>query len=36
MFFLTARRMLDETRCHLPALGALLDAAVAAEDPGAR
>jgi len=32
MFFLTARRMLDETRCHLPALGALLDAAIAASD----
>ena len=30
MFFLTARRMLDEARRHLPALGALLDAAVAA------
>src|SRR6185436_19645560 len=28
MFFLTARRMLDETRRLLPALGALLDAAV--------
>jgi mannose-1-phosphate guanylyltransferase len=27
MFFLTARRMLDEARRHLPALGALLDAA---------
>ena len=25
MFFLTARRMLDEARRHLPALGALLD-----------
>src|SRR5215831_1384431 len=35
MFFLTARRMLEETRCHLPALGALLDAAVAAKDPDA-
>lgn len=33
MFFLTARRMLDETRRHLPGLGALLDAAVAAKDP---
>ena len=33
MFFLTARRMLDETRRHLPGLGALLDAAVAASDP---
>jgi mannose-1-phosphate guanylyltransferase len=35
MFFLTARRMLDETRRHLPALGALLDAAAAAGDPDA-
>ena len=34
MFFLTARRMLDEARRHLPALGALLDAAAAAADPG--
>ena len=33
MFFLTAQRMLEETRRHLPALGALLDAAVAAGDP---
>jgi mannose-1-phosphate guanylyltransferase len=32
MFFLTARRMLDEARRHLPALGALLDAAAAADD----
>jgi mannose-1-phosphate guanylyltransferase len=32
MFFLTARRMFEETRRHLPALGALLDAAVAADD----
>src|SRR5205085_8818330 len=32
MFFLTARRMLEETRRHLPALGALLDAAAAADD----
>jgi mannose-1-phosphate guanylyltransferase len=32
MFFLTARRMFEETRRHLPALAALLDAAVAAED----
>jgi mannose-1-phosphate guanylyltransferase len=32
MFFLTARRMLEEARRHLPALGALLDAAVAADD----
>jgi mannose-1-phosphate guanylyltransferase len=31
MFFLTARRMLDEARRHLPALGALLDAAVAGD-----
>jgi len=30
MFFLTARRMLDEARHHLPALGALLDAAATA------
>ena len=35
MFFLTAGRMLDEARRHLPGLGALLDAAVAAPDPGA-
>jgi len=35
MFFLTARRMLDEARLHLPALGALLDAAAAAKDPDA-
>src|SRR5436190_4973431 len=34
MFFLTARRMLEETRHHLPALGSLLDAAAAAPDPG--
>ena len=34
MFFLTARRMLEETRRHLPALGSLLDAAAAAPDPG--
>jgi len=33
MFFLTAERMLEEARRHLPALGALLDAAVAAPDP---
>jgi mannose-1-phosphate guanylyltransferase len=32
MFFLTARRMFEETRRHLPALAALLDAAVAADD----
>ena len=32
MFFLTAGRMLDEARRHLPALAALLDAAVAAPD----
>jgi mannose-1-phosphate guanylyltransferase len=31
MFFLTAGRMRDEARRHLPALGALLDAAVAAD-----
>ena len=30
MFFLTARRMFEETRRHLPALATLLDAAVAA------
>jgi mannose-1-phosphate guanylyltransferase len=35
MFFLTARRMLDEARRHLPALGALLDEAVAAKDADA-
>jgi mannose-1-phosphate guanylyltransferase len=33
MFFLTAGRMLEEARRHLPALGALLSAAVAAKDP---
>ena len=33
MFFLTAQRMLEEARQHLPALGALLDAAAAAPDP---
>jgi mannose-1-phosphate guanylyltransferase len=33
MFFLTAGRMLEESRRHLPALGALLSAAVAAKDP---
>ena len=33
MFFLTAGRMLEESRRHLPALGALLTAAVAAKDP---
>ncbi len=32
MFFLTARRMFEETRRHLPELAALLDAAVAAKD----
>src|SRR5580692_4967872 len=32
MFFLTAGRMLEETQRHLPALAALLDAAVAAPD----
>jgi mannose-1-phosphate guanylyltransferase len=32
MFFLTAGRMLEETRRHLPALATLLDAAVAAKD----
>jgi mannose-1-phosphate guanylyltransferase len=35
MFFLTARRMLDEARRHLPGLGALLDEAAVAKDPGA-
>jgi len=35
MFFLTAGRMLEEARRHLPKLGALLDAAVAAPDPAA-
>jgi mannose-1-phosphate guanylyltransferase len=35
MFFLTAKRMLDESRRHLPALGALLDEAVAAKDADA-
>ena len=35
MFFLTARRMLDEARRHLPSLGALLDEAVAARDADA-
>jgi mannose-1-phosphate guanylyltransferase len=33
MFFLTARRMLDEARRHLPGLGSLLDAAAGAGDP---
>jgi mannose-1-phosphate guanylyltransferase len=33
MFFLTAGRMLEEARRHLPPLGALLDAALAAPDP---
>ncbi|HVV53188.1 MAG TPA: mannose-1-phosphate guanylyltransferase [Polyangia bacterium] len=35
MFFLTAGRMLEEARRHLPKLAALLDAAVAAKDAGA-
>jgi mannose-1-phosphate guanylyltransferase len=35
MFFLTARRMFEEARRHLPALAAVLDAAVAAPDEGA-
>jgi mannose-1-phosphate guanylyltransferase len=35
MFFLTARRMLDEARHHLPSLGALLDEAVSARDVNA-
>jgi mannose-1-phosphate guanylyltransferase len=33
MFFLTARRMLEEARRHLPALGALLHEALGAPDP---
>jgi len=32
MFFLSAGRMLEEARRHLPALGTVLDAAVAADD----
>jgi mannose-1-phosphate guanylyltransferase len=35
MFFLTAGRMLDEARRHLPGLAAVLDAALAASDPAA-
>ncbi|MES1207523.1 MAG: sugar phosphate nucleotidyltransferase, partial [Pseudomonadota bacterium] len=35
MFFLTAGRMLEESRRHLPGLGALLDAALKAADPAA-
>ena len=35
MFFLTAGRMREEARRHLPGLGALLDSAVAAPDPAA-
>jgi mannose-1-phosphate guanylyltransferase len=35
MFFLTAGRMLEEARRHLPGLAALLDAAVAAKDDAA-
>ncbi len=35
MFFLTAGRMLDESRRHLPGLGSLLDAAIAAPNPAA-
>jgi mannose-1-phosphate guanylyltransferase len=35
MFFLTAGRMLEEARRHLPALGALLDAAAVAGDADA-
>jgi mannose-1-phosphate guanylyltransferase len=35
MFFLTAGRMLEETRRHLPALGQALDAMLAATDFGA-
>ena len=35
MFFLTAARMREEARRHLPGLGALLDAAVAAPDHAA-
>jgi mannose-1-phosphate guanylyltransferase len=35
MFFLTARRMFDESRRHLPELARVLDAAVAAPDDAA-
>jgi mannose-1-phosphate guanylyltransferase len=35
MFFLTAGRMLDEARRHLPALASVLEAAVEAADPAA-
>jgi mannose-1-phosphate guanylyltransferase len=35
MFFLTARRMFDEARRHLPGLADILDAAVAARDDAA-
>ena len=35
MFFLTARRMLDEARAHLPDLARVLDAALAAPDDAA-
>ncbi|HVR02369.1 MAG TPA: mannose-1-phosphate guanylyltransferase [Polyangia bacterium] len=35
MFFLTARRMFEEARRHLPALADVLDAAVAARDDAA-
>ena len=35
MFFLTARRMFEEARRHLPALADVLDAAVAARDEAA-
>jgi mannose-1-phosphate guanylyltransferase len=35
MFFLTARRMLEETRRHLPELARVLDAALAAPDDDA-
>ena len=35
MFFLSAGRMLEESRRHLPGLGALLDAALSAPDPAA-
>jgi mannose-1-phosphate guanylyltransferase len=35
MFFLTARRMFEETRTHLPELARILDAAVAATDDAA-
>lgn len=36
MFFLTAGRLLEEARRHMPALGAALDATIAAADFGAK